>query len=235
MCDPLSIASVALAAGGTVLQQQGRAQALKAQDSAAADSIRRTSAMRDEANALFRDSTEKLNRDQYDQSAAENEARRKVALVAPNILPQVAAHSGESDTTAAAGAREADKVRDALIARGEARARLAGGTDAFVDMNRAILPNAENVGFVRGNIAAENDLLPIRMASASRAGGGLREIGSIVSGLGTLGAHAAAGGASFDSLAGKLGDGWNWLTGAGAKAGGVIPGEQAFMIDKATL
>lgn len=235
MCEPLTLAALAATAGGTVLQQMGRNEAVSAQDAAATQSIQRNSEYRRKADALFRDSLEKSGRDDFEARAAKAQEERARGLLPPEIVPPVQPRQGDSDTTAAAGAAEADKVKDILTTRGMARAKLGGDTDAFYQGARDILPNAEDIGFVARDIQAENELLPLRMADASRKGGGLREIGSIVSGLGTLGGLAAAGGQTFGTLGTKLSNGWDWLTGATKVAAPTAAADAAFMADKATL
>lgn len=214
MCEPLSIAAMAATLGGTLLQQQARAQQQESMDRASAESVQRSSKYAQDANQLFRDSTAKVSRDTYDESLNKNAEQRKQGLLPPEMLPALVHRAGDSDATAAATDAAASKTKDALTQQGEARANLSAQGDAFRDLNMAIQPNGERIGFLQRDIQANDSLLPLQLTRASRAGGGLRDIGSIVSGLGTVGGMAAGAGQSFGTIGNAVSDGWNWLSGS---------------------
>lgn len=214
MCEPMTLTAMGLAAAGTILQQMGRAESQDAMTAAANRGIEQSQRYAEEANKLFHDSLGKANRQAYDEAEAKAVAKRRAALVPPDLVPTMARREGESDATAAATEREQGRARNDLVQQGEARAQLAGGTDAFGDVNLAIRPNAEGISFLRRDIDANDALTQINMQAARGAGGGLRTIGSLFSGLGNMAGLASAGGQTFGSLSDKVSSGWDWLTGS---------------------
>lgn len=214
MCEPLTLAAMGMAAAGTVMQQMGRQEQEDAMSAAAARGNQQSQEYAREANKLFQDSLGKSNRDSYDQAQAKAAAQRRALLVPPDLVPGAQRREGESDVTAAASARANDKARNDLVAQGEARAVLGGNGDASVNINRAMRPNAEGIGFLQRDIQANDNLTQINVDGARRAGGGLRNIGSLVSGLGSMAAMGAGAGESFTSLGNRVSNGWDWLTGS---------------------
>jgi hypothetical protein len=227
MCEPLTLTAMGMAAAGTILQQMGRAEQQDAMSAAAARGNEQSRQYAADANKLFQDSLGKANREAYDEAQAKAVAQRRALLVPPDLVPGAQRREGESDVTAGVAQAATDKARNDLVQQGEARAELGGGTDAFADINRAIRPNAEGIGFLRRDIDANDALTQINMAAARGAGGGLRTVGSLVSGLGTMAGLAKGGGETLSSLGGRVSDGWDWLTNTGqaaAKRGNALYG-----------
>lgn len=218
MCEPLTLTAMGLAAAGTIMQQMGRQEQQDAVTAAANRGNEQSQRYADEANRLFRDSIDKADRQSYEEAQAKAAERRRAALLPPDLVPMPQKRDGESDATAAAIERAFGGARNDLVQQGEARAALGGGTDAFSDVSRAILPNAEGIGFLRRDIDANDSLTQLQMQGARNAGGGLRTIGSLFSGLGTMAGLGAGAGESFGSLGDKVSNGWNWLTNSGPSA-----------------
>lgn len=213
MCEPMTLTALGLTAAGTIMQQMGRAESQDAMTSAANRGMEQSQRYAEEANKLFQDSLGKANKQAYDEAEAKAVAKRRAALLPPDLVPGVTRREGESDVTAAATAREQGRATNDLVQQGEARAQLAGGTDAFGDVNLAIKPNAEGIGFLRRDIDANDALTQLNTQAARSAGGGMRTIGSLFSGLGQMAGLASAGGQTFTSLGDKVSSGWDWLTG----------------------
>jgi hypothetical protein len=232
MCEPLTLTAMGLAAAGTVLQQMGRAEQQDAMSAAAARGNEQSRQYATDANKLFQDSLGKANREAYDEAQAKAVAQRRALLVPPDLVPGAQRREGESDVTAGVAQAATDRARNDLVQQGEARAELGGGTDAFADINRAIRPNAEGIGFLRRDIDANDALTQINMSAARAAGGGLRTVGSLVSGLGSMAGIARGGGETFSSLGGRVSDGWDWLTGKSKNL--VSPGQMVPAINPHT-
>jgi hypothetical protein len=213
MCEPMAIVSAALALGGTILQQKGRQEAQEAQDRAAARSSERQDGLRREADALFRNSLEQTTAQNVDEMTKRRTDQRAQSLLPPELTTAAAPRDGESAAVAGAGAASNKNALDDLQTQGLARAELGGQRDAFRDLAAAVQPNADKIARTTTSIGVEQANLPMRLAAAGRAGGGLRDIGSLVSGLGNIGASAAGAGA-FDEggvISNTVSDGWSWV------------------------
>lgn len=214
MCAPvaaiLPYLAIAGTIGGSLLQMQGQQQANDARDAAANANIAKQTEMRHQADSLFQAS---LARGQADtiKSDADAQAQKRAATLVPqtpadplaaSIVPGIADHA--SIATKNAVVDDTAKTTADLTRQGTGKSILAGNNDAFRRFATDTQPNADRIGQVAVDIQAQNNLLPLEMTAASRAGGGLRAFGGLLNGLGGA---AAAGSGGIGGLFGGAASG----------------------------
>jgi hypothetical protein len=195
MCEPLTIASLALSGGSVLSGMLGNQQQQEARDRALAAENTRSSGYESQANNLFQQTLAKTQKPVYDKSVADEAASRtasdsKLIDSTGNIVPVTGSAPEEvGQSIARAGAR--------AITRGKEQAKLNAAVGANAGVNQKLgidlAHDGEWQNIFGGNIRRSAAILPLELQDANRAGAGLRGLGSILSaGAGATGALAGA-------------------------------------------
>ncbi len=235
MCDPVSltIASVALMGTGTALQMQGAAKAKKAQDQANVAELYRQKKYQQESFNLFDKS---LGYNQGDaqidrENKASGELNSQFQEGADKVFADASAFGARPNSAVSEAPKligdvykkSMDEARGSIQNMLTAKAALSG----FGNMTRATSIQNQDItnqqtpigGYMRGSAG----VLPLEIQKASRAGDSAKNLGTIISLLGTaagMGATAMGIGAAGSSSAVGTGAGTTISDGSGAAMSG---------------
>lgn len=236
MCDPvtLTITSIALVGAGTAMQMQGEKKAQKAIDSANAAELLRQRKYQDESFGLF-DKSLAYNEggSQQDREAKNSSDLNLKFQEAADLVFSGASPFGNNAMESVQDAPKAigDVYKKSMSdARGSiqnmltAKAALGGFTKMLGDtsiQNQGIVNQQTPIGgYMRGSAG----VLPLELQVASRAGDKYKNIGTLMSALGTVAGMGATGMAAGGGGAAPIGDGsMAAMRGAGGGAGYVHP------------
>jgi hypothetical protein len=217
MCEPLTIASLALSGGSVLAGMAGNAQQQSARDSAINNETMRATGYENKANDLFQNTLSKVQKPVYDGNVTAEATKRTTedsSLIdqAGNFSPVTGSAPQEVGQTIARAGQKA-------IARGKQQAKLNADVGASGTVNQKLGidlgRDGEQQGILGGNIRRSAALLPGELADANKAGSGWRGIGSIMS-AGAGAAGSMGGGAdapTWGSLFGKGGPVSNTVAG----------------------
>lgn len=214
MCEPMTIAALAMTAVGTAMQYQGQRKAQKAMEAAAAAESGRQRKLRDEAQGLFQESLGQQEAGTQIKRIADAKAEREAATAgnmqsAPvvNVPTQGATPSIVADETAARVGEGNIRARDEAIAK----AALASFGD--VQLGNALL-NAR-YGAQQGQLSnfmqGSYGVLPTELSAASKAGDKLKLFGDMlvaggqIAGMYGMGAGSASAANSSNGIVGRTG------------------------------
>lgn len=237
MCDPISIAGAALTVGSTVANSAAAGRAANARTDVLNAERTRQGTLDQEAQAL-----NDRSRDRYkDVDGQREEKAQKLGdyLAAP-------AEAGPANQAAAMPAptnnivtremnRKSDEAGAFVGQQGQALAQLRSFGDLLGDTSRAQARDGSLVGQVGGFKRGSTNIMPLELDAASQKGAGLRTLGDIMGGLGSIGLSAGLTGGG-GSLAGMFGGGQP-LTAMGAAsapaaAGAILPRNAATLAPK---
>lgn len=202
MCDPMTIAGIALTAGSTVANTIGANRAAKARDQALAAERIRQGALDQEAMALnteaqdqYQDFGEKQDErssqlgEYFTEQKIEN-ASGNAAAVGQMLLPQ----SGS-----AAVVREENNQRADADAFSNQQGAALGELRAFGDLIGSVGRDNANtfgqIGQIGGFKRGSSNIVPLELDEASRAGDGARTFGDILNLGGSAALSRGLGGA----------------------------------------
>lgn len=190
MCDPITIAGIALTAGSTVANTMAASKAQHARDDAlAAERIRQngydqeTSALNEQSRGRYDDFEGQQNAKadelgQYFSGQQVAAGDQNAAATAETTVPQ----SGSSLTV-----REEDKqrgqARDFTDKTGAALGNLRAFGDVLGGISRGQARDASLIGQIGGFKQGSSNVLPLELDKANQAGSGLKLFGDIL-GLG---------------------------------------------------
>ena len=221
MCDPITIAGIALTAGSTVANTIGANRAAKARDQALAAERIRQGGLDQEAMALNTEA-----QDQYqDFGAKQDETSSKLGEYFTEQKIENA-----TGNAAAAGQMLVPQSGSAAVVREEGKQR--AGADAFSDQQGAALGELRAFGDLIGSTGRENantfgqigqiggfkrgssNIVPLELDQASRAGDGARMIGDVLNLGGSFALSKGLGGAA------KAADPWSGMRSVGSTSRG---------------
>ena len=196
MCEPLTIASLALSGGSVLAGMAGNAQQQEARDKAINNEATISRGYEDGANNLFQKTLAKVEKPTYDSNVTAEAGKRTAAdgaLIdsAGNFTPATGSAPQEVGQTIARAGQNA-------IARGKQQAKLNADVGASGTVNQKLGIDLGRDGewqnIFGGNIRRSAALLPGELADANKAGSGWRGISGIMSaGAGATGAIGGAG------------------------------------------
>jgi hypothetical protein len=198
MCDPMTIASVALSAGSAVANNAAANQQAQAQAAAMAAERSRQRVFDDEGrgvNEQARNRFENIS-EQQDQKTRDltevfsGEANRGADVISA-ALPRTS-----SNITMQNDERERGRASDFANQQGEAMARMRSFADLFGGLGRDTAQDASQIGMIGGFKRGSQGVLPFELEAASMKGQGLRTAADIMSGLGGIGLNAGLSGAN---------------------------------------
>lgn len=210
MCDPLTIAGIALTAGSEVANGIGASKAQHARDDAlAAERIRQRGLDREAANVNAKSQDRYLDfGGQQGQKASDlgqyftdqkiDNANDNAAVTNEMTMPQ----SGSNVVT-----REIDKQKAKADAYGNQQGEALGQLRSFGDLlggiGREQARDAGTIGQIGGFKAGSENVLPLELDAASHAGDGLKTFGDILNLGGSLALGKGLSGGKA-ATAGKL-------------------------------
>lgn len=197
MCEPLTIASLALSAGSVAAGMMGNSEQQSAREKAINNEATISRGYEGQANNLFQTSLSKAQKPTYDKNVTEEATKRTAAdgsLIdgAGNFTPVTGSAPQEVGQTIARAGQNA-------IAQGKQQAKLNADVGATGTVNQKLGIDLGRDGewqnIFGGNIRRSAALLPGELADANKAGSGWRGISSIMSaGAGAAGSVGGAGG-----------------------------------------
>jgi hypothetical protein len=196
MCEPLTIASLALSGGSVLAGMAGNAEQQSARDNAIGSEARRAATYEGQANDLFQGTLAKVQKPVYDGNVTAEATKRTAedsSLIdkAGNFTPITGSAPQEVGQTIARAGQKA-------IALGKQQAKLNADVGASGTVNQKLGidlgRDGEQQGILGGNIRRSAALLPGELSDANKAGAGWRGASAIMSAAG--GAAGSMGGAA---------------------------------------
>lgn len=223
MCDPLTIAGVALTAGATAAQSMATSKIQHARNDALAAERIRQRGFDKEADALNARSLDRYKdfggqQDQRGDQLGDYFANQKIEQAGANQtaadqLAATALPTSSSGLVVAEEAKQRQKASDFAETQGQALGNLRSFGDLMGDIGRKQGLDATLLNQIGGFKKGSSNVLAHELEAAQSAGAGWNTAGQIMGALGTVGTAAGLGG------------GWNSLSSMfGAPAGTVVSG-----------
>ena len=195
MCDPLTIAGVALTAGSTVANYAAQAKVQRARDDAMAAERIRQQGLDKEAAAL-----NAASQDRY--TDFDNQQADKAGKLADYFVGQdVAEPSAEatlpttaSNVTVAEEAKQRQKAKNFTDRSGAALGELRSFGDLMGDVGRLQARDASQIGQIGGFKQGSSNVLSYELDAANQKGNGLKLFGDLLGGFGGLATSAGLSG-----------------------------------------
>jgi hypothetical protein len=199
MCDPLTIAGVALSAGSAVANNAAANQQARAQANAMAAERSRQRMLDDEARGVNQRSQNRFEDIEGQQEEKRTqlvdefsgEANRGAEVIAA-ALPR-----SSSNITMQNDERERGRASEFADQQGDALARMRSFADLFGGIGRGMAQDGSELGMIGGFKRGSQGVLPFELESAAMKGQGLRNAADIMGGLGSIGLNAGLSGASL--------------------------------------
>lgn len=196
MCEPLTIASIALTAGGIAANQIAQSKVQSARNDVLAAERIRQKGLDAEAAALNTQS-----QDRYQNAEAQQEAKSKELgdyFKQQQIENQTAANDGTkaqiaalptsgSNITVQAEKDARGEARDFTNRQGEARGDLRSFGDFLGGVGRLQARDASKIGQLGGFKKASSDITALELDAANGAGNGIKMFGDLAGALGQAG------------------------------------------------
>jgi hypothetical protein len=213
MCDPLTIAGIALTAGSEVANGIAASKVAHARDDALAAERTRQSKLNQEANSVNAQSQDRYvdfsgKQDQAATDLGQYFTDQKIANANDNAtatnaltIPQ----SGSNVVTREVAKQNA-KADAYANQQGEALGKLRSFGDVLGDIGRQQARDAGTIGQIGGFKAGSENVLPLELDAASHKGDGLKTFGDILGLGGSLltGAGLTGGGPGVVSFTGDV-------------------------------
>lgn len=221
MCDPITIAGIALTAGSTVANTMAASKAQGARDDALAAERIRQRGFDDETSVLNEQSRARYDDFEGQQDAKANElgqyfssqqvaaGDQNAAATAETTVPQ----SG-SDLTVREEAKQRGQARDFTDKTGAALGNLRAFGDVLGNISRGQARDASLIGQIGGFKQGSSNVVPLELDQANQAGNGLKLFGDILGLGGSIAVGKGLSGSSVPSIASK------GVAGAGTAANG---------------
>jgi len=206
MCDPLTIAGVALSAGSAVANNAAANQQAKAQAAAMSAERARQSMLDDEARGVnqraqnrFEDvegqQAEKASQLTDEFSGEANRGAEVIAAALPRTSSNVTLTNDES---------ERGKASEYADQQGRALAEMRSFADLFGGIGRGMAQDGSELGMIGGFKRGSQGALPFELEAAAQKGGGLRGLADIMGGVGGIATNAGLSGANFPGLGSSM-------------------------------
>ncbi|MEC5291594.1 MULTISPECIES: hypothetical protein [unclassified Aurantimonas] len=221
MCDPITLASVALSGASIAANAFGSSKAKKAQDAAMGAERERQRRYEDEALALNTQSQDRYQdfggqQEQKATSLADYFQSEPIDAGDANVasaMPQSA-----SNITVAEEGKQRSAARDFTNKQGAALGEVRSFGDLLGGISREQARDAGQIGQIGGFMRGSASVLPYELEAASKAGDGLKLFGDVLGGLGSIGTNAGLSGKSISrSPFGSDADPWDGARKAGGK------------------
>lgn len=198
MCDPLTIAGVALTAGSTVANYTANQRVQSARNDALAAERIRQNALDQEASAL-----NAAAQDRYKDF--EGQQGEKAASLADYFTSQQVAEpeaaaalpTSSSNIVTREETKQRGKARDFTDKTGIALGNLRAFGDVLGGIGRSQARDAGAIGQIGGFKSGSTNALNYELDAASQAGNGLRLLGDVLGGVGSVGLSAGLSGSNL--------------------------------------
>lgn len=224
MCDPTTIAGIALTVGSTVVNYAANNAIQKARnDAMAAERVRQTTLDR-EATAVNETSRQRYD-DIDEQEAAASQKLGDYFAEQTTAEPTTAEAlpSTTSNIAVAEEAKQRGKARDFTKQSGQALGNLRAFGDVLGGIGRLQARDAGVVGQIGSFKEGSSGVLPYELESANQKGQGLKLFGDLLGGFGSVATSAGLGGGSlFGKPKIKAAGSAGLFSGAGAGASGSL-------------
>lgn len=198
MCDPLTIAGLALTAGSTVANYAANQQIEAARNDALAAERIRQNTLNQEADAL-----NLTSQNRYQDFVGQQEAKSAELgdYFAGQSVPEPEVGSGlpssSSSIVVQEEDRQRDKARDFTDRTGKALGELRSFGDLLGSVSRGQARDASLIGQIGGFKMGSSNVVPYELDEAGRAGDGMKLFGDILGGLGSVGTMAGLSGGNL--------------------------------------
>jgi hypothetical protein len=223
MCDPLTIAGIALSAGSAAANNAAANQQAKAQAAAMSAERSRQRVLDDEARGVNEQSRNRFT--DVDAKQAEKTSQLTEEFTRdPNQGADLIAASmprTNSNITLMDEAAKRGEATGFSNQQGEALARMRSFSDLFGGLGRDVARDGSEIGMIGGMKRGSQGVLPFELEAASMKGGNMRMLGDVLGLAGSFGVNAGLGGKSLGSL---FGGPMGGPMGAGAKVGSTFGG-----------
>lgn len=215
MCDPLTIAGIALTAGATVANYTAQSQVEKARNDALAAERIRQNTLNQEADALnltSRDRYKEFNADQTERGLALGDFLRGQTIEEP--APVAAMPTSSSDIVLREENNQRADAREFTDQQGDALGQLRAFGDVLADKSLLGARDAGQIAQIGGFKTGSAGVVPYELDKAARAGDTAKFLGDLMAGVG-----------SVSTMAGLSGGSLPFMTAPAAKTSiGFIPG-----------
>lgn len=211
MCDPLTIAGIALTVGSTAANYVGNQKAEAARNDVLAAERIRQNALDKEAEALNLTSQDRF------QGFGEKQNERASSLAdyftgqqIAEPEPAAAMPISSSQLVVNEENKQRAKARDLTDRTGTALGELRSFGDLMGDTSRGQARDASLIGQIGGFKSGSSGVMPFELDQASKAGDGIKTFADLMGGFGSIGLTAGLSGGKLPTF--------------GTKAPAVIPG-----------
>jgi len=195
LCDPLTIAGIALTAGSTVANTVAQGKVTKARDDALAAERIRQGGLDQEAAALNTQSQDLYQDFGGQQDAAATKLGDYFAgQTAAEPTTAEALPTSGSNVTVQEEKKQRDKARTETNASGAALGSLRAFGDVLGTAGREQARDASLIGQIGGFKTGSSGVLPLELDAASQKGGGLKLLGDVLGGFGGVATSAGLSG-----------------------------------------
>lgn len=203
MCDPLTLAGLALTAGSTVANTVAQNRVASARNDALAAERIRQGGLDREAEALNAQSQDRYQNfeGQQEQKAAKLSDYFKSQDV-PEPSAEAALPVSASNLTVQEENKQRGKAQDFTNRTGEALGNLRSFGDLMGGLGRMQARDAAQIGQIGGFKQGSSAVLPYELEAANEKGAGLRLFGDVMGGLGGVSTMAGLSGAMPFGLGG---------------------------------
>lgn len=203
MCDPLTIAGLALTAGSTVANTVAANQASKAQARTMQAERIRQSGLDREAEALNAQSQQRYTDFDDKEGAKQQELGEYLTgQSAAEPAASEAVPSTSSNITVMEEAKQRGKAKADTNASAQNLASLRSFGELMGTIGRGQARDASEIGQIGGFKRGSQSVLPFELEAAAQKGAGLRTLGDIMGGFGSIATGAGLSGASLGNLPG---------------------------------
>jgi hypothetical protein len=209
MCEPMSIAALALTAAGTAAQIQGQRQAKKAWNSAQSAENARQSAYQQEGMGYFDKALDRSQKAEQDKILGDATTKRgdKYTGAVKDFDVNTDMLFGQQSAPEVVRNTVASKVQDAVDDQrleGLRKALLDAWGDTQLQNAVANQRSGDKIGMVGRFANSSAGVLPLELEAAKGRGSGMRSLGSALQAGGMITGMAGAGsGISWGDLFGK--------------------------------
>ena len=208
MCEPVSatILSAALLAGGTGANYMANKKTESARASTMAAERARQEGYKAEAAATNARAQDRYTGYGEKQDARASELAQMFQGSANPTPTSDVAPAPANNVVAAESVKQRGKARDFTDRQGAALGELRAFGDLMGTIGRGQARDAGTIGQIGGFMRGSSGVLPYELEAAKSAGSGMKTLGDILGGLGSIGMNASLGG-TFGSTVPSTGTG----------------------------
>lgn len=198
MCDPLTIAGIALTLGSTVANYSAQAKNTAARnDALAAERIRQNgfNQQADALNLTSRDRYTDFSAQQSETGLALGDFLRGQTVAEPT--PVAAMPTSSSDIVVQNENQQRADARDFTDQQGDALGQLRAFGDVLANKSLLGARDAGQIAQINGFKTGSAGVVPYELEKASRAGDGLQFLGDLLGGAGSVATGAGLSGGSL--------------------------------------